>query len=29
VLAGRERIASAPRRLIALVAPRATRRGVA
>jgi branched-chain amino acid transport system permease protein len=29
VLAGRERIAAAPRRLIDLVAPRATRRGVA
>jgi branched-chain amino acid transport system permease protein len=29
VLAGRQRIAAAPRRLIALVAPRATRRGAA
>jgi len=29
VLAGRERIAAAPRRLIALVAPRTTRRGLA
>ena len=29
VLAGRERIGAAPQRLIALVAPRATRRGVA
>ena len=29
VLAGRERIAAAPRRLVVLLAPRATRRGVA
>jgi hypothetical protein len=29
VLAGRERIAAVPRRLIALVSPRVTRRGVA
>ena len=29
VLAGRERIGEAPRRLIALFAPRAARRGVA
>jgi branched-chain amino acid transport system permease protein len=29
VLVGRERIARAPRRLVALIAPRVTRRGVA